>query len=98
MSVLYLPRLMISNNFRGDEELADTWALRLQRWGLAGVFPLAATTLRPFAFLGAQTLHLLAPILTTFSSPTEIERLAALLESPEALDRLSDTLSSSKPD
>jgi hypothetical protein len=89
---------MISNNFRGDEELADVWASRLQRWGVAGVFPLAATLLRPFAFLGAQAVHLLAPVLTTFSSPTEIERLADLLESPAALDRLSDRLSSTDQD
>jgi len=48
---------------------------------------------RPFGFLGAQALHLLSPILTIFSPAAEIERLAALLESPEALDRLTDALS-----
>jgi len=82
---------MISKDACGDEELVGVWASRLQRWGMGVFVPFVVGAFRPFGFLGAQALHLLTPILTTFSSPAEIDRLAALLESPEALDRLSDT-------
>ena len=85
---------MISQNARGDEELVDTWVSRLQKWGVGGLAPLAVEILRPFGFLGAQALHVLVPILTAFSSPAEVERLACLLESPESLDRLSDAFPS----
>jgi len=85
---------MISQNARGDEELAQVWATRLQQWGVGGLLPFAVDILRPFGFLGAQALHLLAPVLTTFSSPAAIDRLASLLESPESLDRLSDAIAS----
>ena len=85
---------MISQNARGDEELAQVWAARLQQWGVDGLAPLAVDILRPFGFLGAQALHLLAPVLTTFSSPAAIDQLASLLESPESLDRLSDAIAS----
>jgi len=85
---------MISKDTGGDEERVVLWASRLQRWGVGDLAPLAVDVLRPFGFLGAQMLHLLAPVLTTFSSPAEISGLADLLESPEALERLSDTLGS----
>ena len=85
---------MITKNADGDEERVVLWASRLQRWGVGDFVPLAVDVLRPFGFLGAQTLHLLAPVLTAFSSPAEISGLADLLESPEALDRLSDTFAS----
>ncbi|HLF25468.1 MAG TPA: hypothetical protein VJG32_03960 [Anaerolineae bacterium] len=83
---------MISKSDRGDEELVGFWAARLQRWGVGDFAPIAVQLLRPFGFLGAQALHLFAPILTTFSSPASLDRLATLLESPEALDQLSDTI------
>lgn len=89
MTVLYLPHLMISPNAREDQELVGVWASRLQKWGIGGVAPLAVEVLRPLGFLGAQAVHMLAPILTAFTSPAEVERLARLLESPGALDRLS---------
>ena len=84
---------MISNTVDGDEELVELWAARLQRWGVGGFVPFATNVLRPFGFLGGQALHLLEPVLTTFASPIEIDRLARLLESPETLDRLSDRFS-----
>ena len=84
---------MISKNACRDEELVETWSSRLQRWGLGGLVPFAAGILRPFGFLGAQALHMFAPVLTSFSSPADIDDLAALLESPEALDRLADQFS-----
>ncbi len=89
---------MISKNACGDEELVGVWASRLQRWGIGELVPLAAGVLRPFGFLGAQALHLFTPVLTAFSSRDEIDGLAALLESPQALDRLSDTLAPPDPD
>jgi len=85
---------MPSRDDCAHEDVVVTWATRLQNWGLGGLAPWAIDILRPFGFLGAQALHVLSPVLTAFSSPAHIERLAALLESPEALDRLSDTLSS----
>jgi hypothetical protein len=86
---------MISQNARRDEDLVPKWASRLQNWGIGELAPFFVDILRPFGFLGAQALHLLSPILTTFTSPEEVERLADLLESPESLDHLSDTLSPS---
>lgn len=70
------------------------WASRLQRWGIGDFVPLALEILRPFAFVGAQALHLFAPILTSFASPAKISGLADLLESPEALDRLAERFAS----
>ena len=83
---------MISQSDLGHEDMVQMWASRLQNWGIGGLAPLAVDILGPFGFLGAQALHLLSPILMTFSPATEIDRLAALLESAEALDRLSDAL------
>ena len=85
---------MPSRDDRAHEDVVVMWAARLQNWGLGGLAPLAIDILRPFGFLGAQALYLLSPVLTAFSSPAQIDQLAALLESPDALDRLSDTLSS----
>jgi len=93
LSVLYLPRLMISQSDLGHEDMVQMWASRLQNWGIGGFAPLVVGIVRPFGFLGAQALVLLSPILTIFSPAAEIDRLAALLESPEALDRLADALS-----
>jgi len=83
---------MISQNAREDEELVGVWASRLQKWGFEGLMPLAGDLLRPVAFLGAQALHLFSPILTTFAPRAEVERLARLLESPESIDLLTDSL------
>jgi len=71
---------MISKRVDEDEELAGGWASRLQQWGVGDLAPVAWEVFRPFGFLGAQALHLLAPILTAFASPADIERLAARLE------------------
>lgn len=81
---------MISRNADRDEERVVLWASRLRRWGVGDFVPLAVEVLRPFTFLGAQALHLFAPVLTTFAAPAEISGLADLLESPQALDRLSE--------
>lgn len=77
--------------------MADIWASRLQRWGVGGLALFAVEIVRPFGFLGAQALHLFAPVTTVFFSPAEVDRLARLLESPEALDRLSEALSQPDP-
>ncbi|HEY4691009.1 MAG TPA: hypothetical protein VIK33_16990 [Anaerolineae bacterium] len=84
---------MISKSADEGEELVGEWAERFQRWGVGGLLPLAVEVFRPFRFLGAQALHLFAPILIAFSSPARIDRLAALLESPETWDRLADRFS-----
>src|SRR3990172_9447306 len=85
---------MITRNAERDEERVGLWVSRLRRWGVGDLVPLAVDVLRPFTFLGAQALHLFAPVLTTFASPVEIGGLADLLESPEALDRLSERFAS----
>ncbi len=84
---------MISQNARGDADVVQEWASRLQRWGIGGWAPLLIDILRPFGVLAAQAIHLFSPILSAFSSPADRDALAALLESPDALDRLSETLS-----
>lgn len=88
---------MISPNAREDGELVESWAAGLRKWVWGGFAPLAAEILRPVAFLGAQALYLFAPILTTFASPAEVERLARWLESPESLDHLSTSLRRDEP-
>ncbi len=89
---------MISKSAREDQDLADIWASRFRRWGVAGLASFAAEIIHPFGFLGAQALHMFAPVVTAFFPPAEVDRLARLLESPEALDRLSDSLSPSDPE
>ncbi len=85
---------MISKRADADEELVGGWASRLQRWGVGDLAPVAWEVLRPFGFLGAQALHLLAPVLTAFASPADIERLAARLEFHDApRDRAPDSAS-----
>jgi hypothetical protein len=81
---------MISNNAVEDKHLADEWIARLKRWGIGPLAPIAVDVLKPFGLLGGQMLHLLSPVLTAFYPPAEIERFATLLESPAALDRVSD--------
>lgn len=89
---------MISQDNRQDDEKLRVWVNRFEQWGICDLVPIAVDILRPFGFLGAQALHLLAPVLTTFSSSTQIDQLADLLESPDALDRLANKFSKPDPD
>jgi hypothetical protein len=75
-------------------DLLQAWVARFERLGVGEWVGLAVEILRPFSFVGAQMIHFFSPVLTAFSSSTQIEQLAELLESPEALDQLSEVFSS----
>lgn len=79
-----------------NQDLVQAWIARFERLGVGEWVPLAVGLLRPFGIIGAQAIHMLSPVLNMFSSSMQIEQLAALLESPETLDRLSDAFSSPK--
>jgi hypothetical protein len=68
------------------------WAERLQRWGLAGLAPILFPMLRPFGFIGSQFLNMAAPILTTYVDPVKLADLSDLLEDPDRLQQLMQTL------
>ena len=46
----------------------------------------------PLNFLGGQMLHGLAPFLELVCDPTELDRLASILERRESVERLSDLI------
>lgn len=79
-----------------NQDPVPAWVARIERLGLGEWVPLMVEVLRPFSFIGAQAMHVLSPVLRNSASSMQIEQLTALLESPEALDRLSDAFSSPK--
>jgi hypothetical protein len=52
---------------------------------------------RPLAFLGGQLLWVLKPVLSIAGSPSDVNRLALLLERPEAVDALVEYLEFGRP-
>lgn len=72
-----------------DEQVwIETWARRIETLGLSPVIPLLLELVRAFGFLGSQALVLAQPLMTGIVSETTLERTAALLDSPELLERL----------
>ena len=71
-----------------EQAWIETWARRIETLGLSPVTPLLIELVRAFGFLGGQALVLAQPLMTGIVSETALERTAALLDSPELLDRL----------
>ena len=71
-----------------EQAWIETWARRIETLGLSPVTPLLIELVRAFGFLGSQALVLAQPLMTGIVSETALERTAALLDSPELLDRL----------
>jgi len=80
---------MTSQHAVDDDQI---WVERIQHWGLGGIAPLLLDVLRPLGFVGSQALILAAPILTTFVDAAQLDQLTALLEDPQRLERLRQSL------
>jgi hypothetical protein len=72
------------------EELAllDKVAGLIVRRGMTAPALLFLESLGPLSFLGSQVLHGLKPFLDVVCDPTELERLAAILERRASVDTL----------
>ncbi len=77
-----------------QEELAllEKVAAGIVHRGMADPAVLFLESLGPLNFLGSQVLHGLAPFLELVCDPTELERLASILERRESIERLSELI------
>lgn len=66
----------------------ETWARRIETLGLSPVALALVETVHAFGFLGSQALLMVQPLVTGIVNDVTLERTAALLDSPELLDRL----------
>lgn len=71
-----------------DEALLDRIAAAVIRWGMAvpAVFLLESS--KPLSFVGSQFLHFLSPIVHSVLDAREMDRLAAMLERRDTVERL----------
>lgn len=71
-----------------DEALLDRIAAAVVRWGMAvpAVFLLESS--KPLSFVGSQFLHFLSPIVHSVLDAREMDRLAAMLERRDTVERL----------
>ena len=76
------------------EELAllEKVAAGIVNRGMADPAVLFLESLGPLNFLGSQVLHGLAPFLELVCDPTELERLAGILERRESVEQLSNLI------
>jgi len=77
-----------------QEEIAllEKVAVGIVQRGMADPVVLFLESLGPLNFLGSQVLHGLAPFLELVCDPTELERLAYILERRDSIERLSDLI------
>jgi hypothetical protein len=75
-----------------EQAWIETWARRIEALGLSPVAPLLLEVARAFGFLGSHALIIAHPLVAGIVDDTTIERTAALLDSPELLDRLATCL------
>ncbi len=66
----------------------ESWARRIDALGLSPVVLALSEVARAFGFLGSQALLMAQPLANGMICDTAVERAAALLESPELLERL----------
>lgn len=64
------------------------WAKRIEALGLKPLALPLVEIARAFGFLGSQALLLAQPLVTGIVNETTLEQAAALLDSPELLERL----------
>ncbi|NOT58469.1 MAG: hypothetical protein HOP18_28065 [Deltaproteobacteria bacterium] len=72
-----------------DLALLERVAAGIVNRGMADPAVLFLESLGPLNFLGSQVLHGLAPFLELVCDPTELERLANILERRDSIERLS---------
>ncbi len=70
----------------------QVWAARLQRWGLDELAPVFIEALRPFGPIGSQLLTIAAPLLTTFVDDGRLNRWIDVLDDPDRLEQLAQSL------
>ena len=68
--------------------LLEKIAASISRRGLSTPAVLFLESLGPLSFLGSQTLYELKPFLDMVCDPTELDRLAVLLERRDVVDQL----------
>lgn len=78
----------MSNPNFDQEQLIERWANWINRRGLATVALPLLEVGRSLGFLGAQVLLMAQPILGLVLDSSRVTSYAALLEDPDALDRL----------
>lgn len=66
----------------------ETWARRIEALGLSSLAFSLIEIARPFGLLGSQALLMAQPLVTGIANDTTIERISALLDDPELLERL----------
>jgi len=66
----------------------ETWARRIETLGLSSVALALVEIAHAFGFLGSQALLMAQPLVTGIVNDATLEQTAALLDSPELLDRL----------
>jgi len=71
-----------------QEELVDSLAWRLSRWGLATPAIALFETHKPLSFIASQTLLVFQPLLTLFLSDVSLEEYSLLLEDRASVERI----------
>lgn len=74
------------------QQLIDTWADRLKRWGLVDVTQMLLPVLKPIGLLAGQMLWIGQPVARGLLDETLWVELALLLEDPDALAGLEQRL------
>ena len=77
---------------RDDVVLLEKIAHGIVRREMAAPALLFLESLAPLNFLGSQMLHGLVPFLELVCDPTELDRLASILERRESIERLSELI------
>jgi len=75
-----------------ERALLEKVAVGIVTRGMAVPAVLFLESLGPLNFLGSQALYGLTPFLELVCDPTEIERLASILERRESIERLSELI------
>lgn len=71
-----------------QEELVDSLAQRLDRWGLATPAIALLEAHKPLGFIASQTLLVFQPLLTLFVSDVSLEEYSLLLEDRGSVERI----------
>ncbi|MBM4256636.1 MAG: hypothetical protein FJ147_12165 [Deltaproteobacteria bacterium] len=83
----------IGQPFASDEiALLEKVAGAIVKRGMATPALVFLESLGPLHFLGSQVMHGLKPFLDLACNPTELERLAVILERRDSLERLSSCI------
>lgn len=70
----------------------ETWARRIEALGLSSVALALIETARALGILGNHALLMAQPLVTGIANDVTLERVSALLDDPELLERLQSHL------